>query len=248
MVKFSILYFVRVSSFAAFILTATSVVAANSDSRKSACGFSKFESKLVIAEITNQDIKNGILEFPKSYLFSVPFRSGEVRRGLLLRANVYDFAPYTERDQYFDDGTSKVSVGVRDSIIILISSMVPLEEMLGRFLVSSYEGVPHKQFDIDSESANFGLLKPSKIYEEKPRMSNILYNVVNGKLLDVIRCNKIGDVPYPGCAHIFEVNNFDVEISYGLEELRKWRDLRANTEKLIDCFTLKAGVQLPEIQ
>ena len=215
------------------------------------CDFSREKSSLVNTEITNLDIEGAVLEFPQDYVFSLPFKSGELRDALLLRADVNNFSSYPKRKQYLEDGTYKQQVGIYDWMTILVGSKLPMRVMWKRILISSYNDVSHKNYndtEIPYVPASFGLLKPDKSNENNFRQPDIFVHQHKSEVKDIITCSKVESFPFPNCSHIFEVGAYDLKITYARTELPRWKELRDGVSKLLQCFTVNEPIELPNVK
>lgn len=206
---------------------------------------------MVTVGITNLDLEGAVLELPRDYVLSRSFQNGQVREALLLRADVYDFSSYPKAKGYLEDGRSKITAGVRDWVQVLISAHRPMWEMAAFSLVGKYEGFTHTNATkrvINLKPTAYGLMEAHG-YTEKGFSSNsdIFFQKDDHAFTDIIQCDKSGEVPYPNCVHIFEAGAYDVKISYGRKELSRWQDIRNGVTKLLQCFTIKEPVELPDL-
>ena len=215
------------------------------------CDFSGETSSLVNTEITNLDIEGAVLEFPEDYVFSLPFKSGELRDALLLRADVNDFSSYPKRKQFLEDGTYKQQVGIRDWMSILVDSKLPLSTIWERRLISAYDDITsenYKEIEVKLKPTTIGLLKPEKPSDTFLRDRDIFVNKHGADIEDIIMCSKNGSVPSPSCGHIFEVEAYDIQITYARTELPRWKELRNGVSQLLQCFTIEEPIELPNVK
>lgn len=212
------------------------------------CDFSNEKSPLVITRITNLDIQGAELAFPQDYLFSQHFRNNSERGALLLRADTKDFSSYPRAKGYLPNGRSKISAGVRDYMQILITSYIPLPQILNNTLANKYKEFRYTDGPvppISSESVRFGLSSAHGYTSEGYLKDDVFFVGNDTDITDVILCSTERQVPLPSCSHIFEVDAYDVKISYSREELPRWKELRRGVAKLLRCFTTKEPTQLP---
>ncbi|WP_417691049.1 hypothetical protein [Roseibium sp.] len=212
------------------------------------CDFSRETSPLVTAQITNLDIEGAELKFPRDYIFSQPFESGTERDALLLRADVKDFSSYPKAKSYFPDGRSKISAGIRDSMRILITSHLPMSAVLNNIIASKhkiFDYIQSGQIKVESKDTIHNLLVTSGYTADGWMKDDVFFQLDGDVVTDVIACSVEGQVPNPGCWHIFEAGAYDVKISYNRSELPRWRELRDGAAELLQCFTIKEPFQLP---
>lgn len=57
------------------------------------------------------------------------------------------------------------------------------------------------------------------------------------RITDFVSCKRVDAVPYPSCRHRFEYGNLDVNVSFDLSHLPRWRHLKALSTRFIGCIT-----------
>ncbi|MGS4883479.1 hypothetical protein [Roseibium sp. MB-4] len=231
-----------------FIAVALANTNARADQTPLVCDSFKDTSQFVTARINNLDIAGAELQFPEDYLFSRPFKSGEDRDGLLLRADAKDFSSYPEAKQLLPNGGSKLNAGIRDYVQILISAYLPMPVIFKAALTNKYKAFA--QIDPGSMRVNYktvqnGLRTPAGYSADGFLKDDIFFQEDSSGVTDVIVCSSASRLPNPGCRHTFEAGAYDVRITYGRAELPRWRALRDGTAKLLQCFTTKDPKQLP---
>lgn len=209
------------------------------------CDFSTIDSPMVNVRIENGDIRRAELRLPNNYIMSGGFRGEEVRETLLMRVWKDSFLPYTWADAKSKEQKLRFSSGLKDDLVILIGSFKYFDQIARMEVSAGNYDLPWNSPDADMN----GVLLANGLYGQKIKPKPHLYDVFfarNGeKITDIISCSQIGDVPSPGCTHIFESGPFDLQIDYRRDQLDNWKMLRTKTAALVQCFTTKMPTQKP---
>ena len=196
-------------------------------------------------KIENGDIAGAELNVPRDYIMSGGFRSGTTRETLLLRVWKDSFLPYTRVDARSKEQRLRFASGIKDDLVILVGSFKHFDTIARMDLSGGNYPLPFNSPDADLK----GVLLPNGLYGQKikpiPHFSDVYLSRDGERITDIISCDQNGDVPLPGCGHIFEAGPYDLQISYRLNELSHWKMLRDQTAALIGCFTTKMPTQKP---
>jgi hypothetical protein len=201
------------------------------------CDFSGIPGARITVKLESRDLTGGVLSLPAPYLMSRA-RDGEVRETLLLSVWRETMLPYTRADLNSDDQRQKYKIGKGEDLTILISPLTDLETIVQRTIRSNYEldtSNSQSKAAASKTTRSDGLVAQSN--RPIPRFDELLFSRDETAVKDVFQCSQLGDVPTPGCTHIFEVGAYDVKISYRRELLDNWRTYKQSVAQLLECFT-----------
>lgn len=228
------------------LFSSSSTIATETLEGPLACDFSAEESRMVTLKITNGDIEGAVMRLPRDYITGVGYSENSVNDSALLRAYNTNFRPYPNRELHLKDGRSKTSVGINDKVNILISSNWRPEILAKRTISSQYKYLRFNDpnTDIEGKLAEHGLYKPNHEIKSIYGME-VSLGKRKGIITDVISCSQDLEIfASPQCSHLFEAGAYDVKISYAKTQLSRWKELRQNTDKLLQCFTVQEPKQI----
>jgi hypothetical protein len=220
--------------FAVSLVLLASALARAADPLK--CDFSGIPGPRITVKLESRDLTGAVLSIPAPYLMSRA-RDGEVRETLLLSVWRETMLPYTREDLNSDDQRRKYKIGKGEDLTILISPLTDLETIAQRHIATA-QGL---KLNGPAMQLRGRLLENTLIAQEskpKPRQDDIFFSMAGDKVRDVISCDQLGDVPTPGCSHVFEVGAYDVKTSYRRELLDNWKSYKAKVSKLLDCLSV----------
>jgi hypothetical protein len=224
-----------VATIAASLILASSAPTHAADPLK--CDFSGIPGPLITVKLESRDLTGGVLLIPAPYLMSRA-REGEIRETLLLSVWRETMLPYTRADLNSEDQRQKYKIGKGEDLTILISPLTDLETIVQRTIRSNYDldtSNSKSKATASKTTRSDGLIAQSN--RPIPRFDELLFSRDETAVKDVFQCSQLGDVPTPGCTHIFEVGAYDVKISYRRELLDNWRTYKQRVAQLLECFT-----------
>ena len=198
------------------------------------CDFTGLDSPILDIGISNRDMTGARLRIPLAYIVSRPVYDGIERDGIFLTFDGYSLAPWPTKK------TSKPPLRGRppNKILLVISHLKPIEVIAKLSLYRPNYENPFGSDEVDLEGVSLDNGLFGQRIRAKPRFSDVFLGRQGDAITDVIRCDQPGDVPYPGCTHLFEVGAYDLTISYARTELDRWRTLRGNISSFIRCLTI----------
>ena len=209
------------------------------------CNFSAAVAPMVNVKIDNGDISGAELRLPRNYIMSGGFRGDEVRETLLLRVWRDSFLPYTRKDANSKEQRLRFSSGLKDDLVILIGSFKYFDEIARMELSAGNYDLPWNSSDADMKGVPLANGLNGQKIGPRPHWNDIFLARDREKITDIISCKQFGDVPSPGCSHIFESGPYDLQIDYRRSDLDNWKMLRTKAATLVQCFTTKMPTQKP---
>lgn len=163
---------------------------------ESSCAGWKAHGGAVTVRLENEDISGAILEVPRAYIMSPGFHEASVRSTLILSVWKQNFAPYTYDDTRREAQRDKVRNGRSDQMTILIDPALPLDTIARRSVTGGY-GLPYDSPKADLEGIRLGNGLFGQRIAPLPRRSEVFFGKSDGRITDIIRCRRWGDVPSP---------------------------------------------------
>jgi hypothetical protein len=166
------------------------------------------------------------------------YRSGSTRRGLGLRLQATDFAPWPH------DVRPHQSEG--PYLRMLLSAFVDFELIVQRLTIMTQGYSFTDEIEWRDLDGPFGLKILTAPPLETPRIRGGIgdHDVYfarnpNGAVTDVIRCRRPGKTPFQTCGHRIDIGIFDVKIDYSPEFLPQWRRLSDDARAFFSCLTIE---------
>ena len=125
--------------------------------------------------------------------------------------------------------------GIQNRMVILISDVVPIDELAAQRLGFASPGAARQPLDAYSNRPG-----PDGLLEVVPLSDRITHNVyvnysADGELTTILACAVTGSVRNPRCHHSFRTEDLDIKASYPRTELPNWSILERNMRRFLSC-------------
>lgn len=197
------------------------------------CDFTGLSDPEITQIMPDMNSRKQKFTIPQRYLLSIGRKDGEIVESVLMNVWRDSFQPLPIRDLDIHRDAGVKTIGKGMNIIVQPTFEGALERHLKNLiLISEIRGTELSDLR-DSLDENGPI---SDGFVSTSIRSDIFLSRNNNNVADLLVCNHVASVPYPGCQHHFSHNGFNVNIGYPRSEMDRWLYHRQRTVLFLDCL------------